>query len=60
MLKPDSLFHVTDPFKDSEEEDAGPGTKDYVHVRIQQRNGRKCLTTIQGLQKDYNYKDFKK
>lgn len=57
-------FHVADPFKDPEAEDAGPGTKDYVHVRIQQRNGRKCLTTIQGLRKDYNYnkilKDFKK
>lgn len=56
---------MTDPFHDSEgAEDCGTGTKDYVHVRIQQRNGRKCVTTIQGLRKDYNYnkilKDLKK
>ncbi|KAK8651777.1 hypothetical protein V6N13_141361 [Hibiscus sabdariffa] len=28
------------------------GTKDYVHIRIQQRNGKKSLTTIQGLKQD--------
>jgi len=64
MSDQDIQIPTFDPFKDSEAEDAGPGTKDYVHVRIQQRNGRKCLTTIQGLRKDYNYnkilKDFKK
>jgi translation initiation factor 1 len=27
-----------------------------VHVRIQQRNGRKTLTTVQGLSKDYDLK----
>jgi translation initiation factor 1 len=35
-----------------------------VHVRIQQRNGRKSLTTVQGLKKEYSYnkilKDLKK
>uniref|UniRef100_A0A0D6R2L8 SUI1 domain-containing protein n=1 Tax=Araucaria cunninghamii TaxID=56994 RepID=A0A0D6R2L8_ARACU len=53
-----------DPFKEADTDDVGSGTKDYVHVRIQQRNGRKSLTTIQGLRKEYNYnkilKDFKK
>lgn len=43
---------------------AGAGSKDYVHVRIQQRNGRKSLTTVQGLKKEYSYnkilKDLKK
>eukprot|EP00298_Acanthocystis_sp_HF-20_P026244 c3931_g1_i1.p1 GENE.c3931_g1_i1~~c3931_g1_i1.p1 ORF type:complete len:122 (+),score=39.38 c3931_g1_i1:29-367(+) len=24
-------------------------TGDHVHIRIQQRNGRKCLTTVQGI-----------
>lgn len=37
---------------------------EYIHIRIQQRNGRKCVTTVQGLHKDYNYnrilKDVKK
>uniref|UniRef100_A0A0E0HGF1 SUI1 domain-containing protein n=1 Tax=Oryza nivara TaxID=4536 RepID=A0A0E0HGF1_ORYNI len=56
----------TDPFAEANAEDsgAGPGAKDYVHVRIQQRNGRKSLTTVQGLKKEYSYnkilKDLKK
>ncbi|ERM94552.1 hypothetical protein AMTR_s00010p00266770 [Amborella trichopoda] len=55
---------VFDPFADALGEDSGAGTKDYVHVRVQQRNGRKCLTTVQGVKKEFNYnkilKDFKK
>ena len=27
-----------------------------IHVRIQQRNGRKCITTIQGLEDDLDLK----
>ena len=47
-----------DPFAEANAEDsgAGPGAKDYVLVRIQQRNGRKSLTTVQGLKKEYSYK----
>lgn len=52
-----------DPFADAIESDA-PGGKEYVHIRIQQRNGKKSLTTVQGLKKDYSYekilKDLKK
>ena len=57
---------LVDPFAEANAEDsgAGPGTKDYVHVRIQQRNGRKSLTTVQGLKKEFSYnkilKDLKK
>lgn len=29
---------------------------EYVHVRIQQRNGKKSLTTVQGLKQQYDYK----
>ncbi|XP_022209027.1 eukaryotic translation initiation factor 1-like [Drosophila obscura] len=29
-----------------------------VHIRIQQRNGRKMLTTVQGLSTDYNLKEI--
>merc|ERR1712142_876242 len=45
-----------DPFAD-----AARGTDDgvqdgLVHIRIQQRNGRKTLTTVQGLSADYDLK----
>ncbi|WFC94166.1 Eukaryotic translation initiation factor eIF-1 [Malassezia brasiliensis] len=32
----------------------------YVHIRIQQRNGRKTLTTLQGLPKEYDSKKLLK
>jgi len=31
-------------------------TKSKIHIRIQQRNGRKCITTIQGLEDDLDLK----
>ncbi|KAJ9672044.1 hypothetical protein PVL29_025615 [Vitis rotundifolia] len=53
-----------DPFAEANAEDSGAGSKDYVHIRIQQRNGRKSLTTVQGLRKEFSYnkilKDLKK
>ncbi|KAL6199368.1 hypothetical protein ACLB2K_029152 [Fragaria x ananassa] len=52
-----------DPFAEARDADA-PGAKEYVHIRVQQRNGKKCLTTVQGLKKDFSYekilKDLKK
>ncbi|KAH9818333.1 translation initiation factor SUI1 [Melampsora americana] len=33
---------------------------DYVHIRIQQRNGRKTLTTLQGLPSEYDPKKLLK
>jgi hypothetical protein len=60
----DDVVLCADPFADANAEDSGAGSKDYVHVRVQQRNGRKSLTTVQGLKKEFNYnkilKDFKK
>lgn len=44
---------VTDPFADSQEERRDQ-TK--VHVRVQQRSGRKCITTVQGLADDLDLK----
>ena len=35
-------------------------TADYVHIRIQQRNGRKTLTTLQGIPKEYDQKKILK
>jgi translation initiation factor SUI1 len=59
-----SSMDEIDPFAEANAEDSGAGTKDYVHVRVQQRNGRKSLTTVQGLKKEYSYnkilKDLKK
>eukprot|EP00245_Coleochaete_scutata_P000714 TRINITY_DN1083_c0_g1_i1.p1 TRINITY_DN1083_c0_g1~~TRINITY_DN1083_c0_g1_i1.p1 ORF type:complete len:116 (-),score=29.93 TRINITY_DN1083_c0_g1_i1:246-593(-) len=54
-----------DPFADADAgADDSTASKNYVHVRIQQRNGRKSLTTVQGIAKAFNYntilKDFKK
>ncbi|KAJ0578741.1 putative SUI1 domain, YjgF/YER057c/UK114 family, RutC-like superfamily, SUI1 domain superfamily [Helianthus annuus] len=54
-----------DPFADVEQDSGGgAGVKEYVHIRIQQRNGRKSLTTVQGLKKELSYekilKDLKK
>lgn len=55
---------MADPFAEANAEDSGAGSKDYVHIRVQQRNGRKSLTTVQGLKKDFSYnkilKDLKK
>ncbi|KAL2316754.1 hypothetical protein Fmac_030630 [Flemingia macrophylla] len=52
-----------DPFAEARESD-GPGAKEYVHIRIQQRNGKKSLTTVQGLRKEFSYekilRDLKK
>lgn len=51
------------PFADIEDSLA-PGSKGYVHLRVQQRNGKKCLTTVQGLKENFGYqkilKDLKK
>ncbi|KAF2303653.1 hypothetical protein GH714_020636 [Hevea brasiliensis] len=53
-----------DPFAEANAADSGAGAKEYVHIRIQQRNGRKSLTTVQGLKKEFSYnkilKDLKK
>nr|XP_043640097.1 protein translation factor SUI1 homolog 2 [Erigeron canadensis] len=55
-----------DPFGDVDQDTGlgAAGLKEYVHIRIQQRNGRKSLTTVQGLKKELSYdkicKDLKK
>ena len=39
---------LADAFADAAEQDGETShSKDYVHIRIQQRNGKKSLTTIQ-------------
>mmetsp|Transcript_28451 Transcript_28451/g.65090 ORF Transcript_28451/g.65090 Transcript_28451/m.65090 type:complete len:123 (-) Transcript_28451:217-585(-) len=41
---------------DGENLGALPTTEDKIHVRVQQRNGRKCITTVQGLADDLDIK----
>ncbi|KAF8894683.1 eukaryotic translation initiation factor 1 [Infundibulicybe gibba] len=53
-----------DPFADEgdplgDNQDVG-SQADYIHIRIQQRNGRKTLTTLQGLPKQYDSKKLLK
>ncbi|KAL3850845.1 hypothetical protein ACJIZ3_012727 [Penstemon smallii] len=54
-----------DPFAEANAGDSSAGSKkEYVHIRVQQRNGRKRLTTVQGLKEEFSYskilKDLKK
>ncbi|VDI15278.1 eukaryotic translation initiation factor 1-like [Mytilus californianus] len=51
-----------DPFKDaSVDEDGTAGVQEgLIHIRIQQRNGRKTLTTVQGISPDYDLKKIVK
>ena len=57
MLMTQFSFSVTDPFTDADT-GVGEGSQDggLVHIRIQQRNGRKTLTTVQGLSAEYDLK----
>lgn len=56
MLNFDVLLFITDPFADANK-GADEGVQDgLVHIRIQQRNGRKTLTTVQGLSSEYDLK----
>ncbi|CAO3641322.1 unnamed protein product [Cunninghamella blakesleeana] len=48
-----------DPFADVDD-DTSPKTANNIHLRIQQRNGRKTLTTLQGLPKEYDAKKILK
>ncbi|KAG9048709.1 Eukaryotic translation initiation factor eIF-1 [Tulasnella sp. UAMH 9824] len=41
-------------------EDKVGSEENYLHIRIQQRNGRKSLTTLQGLGKEYDPKKLLK
>jgi translation initiation factor 1 len=50
------LIYFTDPFADAIK-GADDNVQDgLVHIRIQQRNGRKTLTTVQGLSAEYDLK----
>ena len=44
-------FDVVDPFEEASRTESG-SVQGLVHVRIQQRSGKKTLTTVQGLAED--------
>ncbi|KAG1756556.1 translation initiation factor SUI1 [Suillus paluster] len=57
-------LNAFDPFADEGDplggnQDVG-SQQNYLHIRIQQRNGRKTLTTLQGLPKEYDPKKLLK
>ena len=49
-----------DPFADASKGNEDSGQEGIVHIRIQQRNGRKTLTTVQGLSPEYDFKKIVK
>lgn len=50
-----TIYFLQDAFQDAADEKGGTqGEK--VHVRVQQRNGRKCITTVAGLADDLDVK----
>jgi len=49
-----------DPFHDANKGDASGSQSSVIHIRIQQRNGRKTLTTVQGISDDFDKKKIAK
>jgi len=49
-----------DPFAEANKGVSGGVQNAPIHIRIQQRNGRKTLTTIQGISADYDLKKITK
>lgn len=49
------FYVITDAFEDAGDK-GGVSSEEKVHVRVQQRNGRKCITTVAGLADDLDVK----
>jgi translation initiation factor 1 len=45
-----------DAFAEAESHDTTQSSEAPIHLRVQQRNGRKCITTVQGLSADLDLK----
>jgi len=56
------LLNLADPFATVDADDVvgGAVAGSVIHIRIQQRNGRKTLTTVQGISSDYDLKKIVK
>ncbi|CAO0798495.1 unnamed protein product [Mucor circinelloides] len=55
----DAFCLFLDPFTDVDDDRAQEANNN-IHLRIQQRNGKKTLTTLQGLPKEYDAKKILK
>ncbi|KAF0976916.1 hypothetical protein FDP41_004211 [Naegleria fowleri] len=56
-------FQTFDPFRDSADSNqlsTGTGVieQQFVHIRVQKRNGRKCVTIVEGLPRNFKFKKF--
>lgn len=51
---------LSDPFDEVSKGDETSVQVDDIHIRIQQRSGRKTLTTIQGISHEYDLKKILK
>ena len=51
----DNISAPFDPFQDAVKGEER-GSEGLIHIRIQQRNGRKTLTTVQGIAPQYDLK----
>jgi translation initiation factor 1 len=49
-----------DPFADDNDTITSSSSDRYIHIRIQQRNGRKTLTTVQGISSEFDLKKIVK
>jgi len=49
------VFNAFDAFGEQNKDSKCP-QEDMIHIRIQQRNGRKTLTSVQGLSEEYDLK----
>ncbi|BFF89426.1 eukaryotic translation initiation factor eIF1-like [Drosophila madeirensis] len=49
-------LNIRDPFADASKGNDDDIQDGLIHIRIQQRNGRKTLTTVQGLSQEYDLK----
>jgi translation initiation factor 1 len=54
--QPEYQLQVRDPFADDTADASGGKAAGNVHIRVQQRNGRKCITTVQGLNNELDLK----
>lgn len=53
-------LEVLDPFADASKGEDNRGQDGLIHIRVQQRSGRKTLTTVQGISDDYDKKKIVK
>ena len=54
------MHFLADPFADAFRSDDAGAQDGLIHIRIQQRNGRKTLTTVQGIADNFDKKKIVK